>query len=213
MRRASKSQAGDPDRHYQLPHPDLVCVPPALIERTQADLLLHMSLWEQLGVQAGRLARDLADLEASGGCPSDLAQALSEAARMFLQSSPPPCARARNSDDDVYISSNPDLTSSSRGIVKGDCADIKSKGDLVDALESLGFMDARDFIKNHGQARVKAAVIYALSKPPKSITNLTGFIVRLVEKPGRIPAPDSIRGSRQTKPNYLGGRYGHMVQT
>jgi hypothetical protein len=172
-----------------------------------------MSLWEQLGLQAGKLARNLVDLEASGGCPDDLAQALSEAARMFLQSSPPPCARARNFDDDVSISSNPDLSSSSRGIVKGDVAEIKSEGDLVDALEDLGFFSARDFIHNHGQDRVKAAMIYALSKPPKSITNLTGLIVRLVEKPGYIPDPDPVRKSRQTKPNYLGGRYGHVVQT
>lgn len=213
MRRPSKSKAVDPDRHYQLPHPDLVCVPPSLMEDTRVNLSNYMSHWEQLGDDAVKLSRNLRDLEASGGCPDDLAQALSEAARMFLQSSPPPRACARNSDDDVYISSNPALSSSSRGIVKGDCADIKSKGDLVDALESLGFMDARDFIKNHSQDRVKAAVIYALSKPPKSITNLTGFIVRLVEKPGRIPDPAPGRGSRQTKPNYLGGRYGHVVQT
>jgi len=213
MRRPSKSRAVDPDRHYQLPHPDLVCVPPALIERTQADLLLYMSLWDQLGLQAGKLARDLADLEASGGCPNDLAQALSEAGRMFLQTSPPPCARARNTDDDVYISSNPDLTSSSNGGLLRGCADIKSKGDLIDALESLGLMGARDFIENHGQARVKAALLLALSKPPKSFTNLPGFIVRLVEKPGRIPSLDSIRRSRHTKPDYLGGRYGHVVQT
>lgn len=212
MRRSAARKQLNPDRNYQLPHPDLVCVPPSLIERTQDDLLLYMSHWEQLGDVAVKLARDLADLEASGGCPDDLAQALSEAARMFLKSFPPPRACARNTDDDVYISSNPDLSSSSRGIVKGDCADINSKGDLVQALESLGFIDARGFVAYHSQDRVKAAVIYALSKPPKSITNITGFIVRLVEQPGRIPAPDPVRGYRQTKPNYLGGRYGHMVQ-
>ncbi len=235
MRRPSKSLAVDPDRHYQLPHPDLVCVPPSLIERTQNDLLLYMSLWDQLGVQAGKLARDLADLEASGGCPGHLAQALSEAARMFLQSAPmigtthQPSVSDVNSpplngsphpslyppdDDDVDVSIDPDKRR--RRLEKGLSGGkprLDSKGDLVDALESLGFGAARDFIENHGQARVKEALLFTLSKPPKSIKNITGFIVRLVEKPGNIPRVPAMEELMDPNAKYHRGRYGKVVQS
>ena len=206
-----RTRAVDPDRHYQLPHPDLVSIPPALLEHTRVDLLSYIDLWERLGAAAEVLARDLRELESAGGCPDDLAAALLEAIQLWRGSTiARGRARAHIDDDDVSISTDPQ-TSSSNGGFLGGCAEISSKGDLVDRLHSLGFLDPRAFIDNHGQERVKAALLYALSKPPKSITNLTGFIVRLVEKPGKIPRPVSGKGPPDPD-RYVRGRYGHMVK-
>jgi hypothetical protein len=213
MRRPSKSRSVDPDRHYQLPHPDLVCVPPSLMEDTRVNLSNYMSHWEQLGDDAGKLSRNLRDLEASGGCPDDLAQALSWAISLYLQSG----AQNRGGkgvggrEDSAAVLTDIQIQrerthSSITGVVKGDAASQISAG-LVQYLQEIGYVGAADDVEKYGCVKVQAAIDFAKSRKIGTVRDLASYI--------RWSLAKGIFSEVPTQPlwKYKHGRYGHVVQT
>ena len=212
MGRSRKVQPSGPDGHYQLPHPDLICVPEELLDQTRRDLTAYIATWEKLGLQAAQMARDLADLERSGGCPPDLAAAIFDVVHNFGQlSTARPRARDVLDDDDVQVVEYR-ASSSSRGSCQRGVTQSHDTTTLVQHLDQLGFVRAQAFVARHGPQRVQQALDYLLSKSPQSILNPTGFLKILVESPEAIPKPYRKGTVKWLPTDYTGGKYGHVVQ-
>ena len=212
MRRPGKSRAVEPDRHYQLPHPDLVSVPPALLERTRQHLLSYMDLWERLGAVSAALARDLRELESAGGCPDDLAAALSWAVSLYLRSHDEvvkegETIEGKDSTTAVnrYTDRERDHSSSSAGVVKGGTPSDQVTA-LVRYLEEIGYRGAEEDIERYGLERMAAAVDYARSRKVLSVQDLARYVRWAVAR-GIVAAPPAPPQSK-----YFSGRYGHVVK-
>lgn len=79
---------------------------------------------------------------------------------------------------------------------------------LITDLQSVGFDMPMEYLAGKNLARVRAALDYALSKPPGEIKNVPGYIRFLVKSTGRIPKPlpDPVRNKHQS------GKYGQMAR-
>ena len=213
MRRPAARKKFNPDQNYQLPHPDLVCVPPSLMEDTRETLSLYMSLWEQLGLQAGKLAGNLRDIEASGGCPDDLAAALSWAISLYLQSGAQNHEgrgvggwKASTTAIDRSIDIEREHSSSSAGVVKGDAAAHISAA-LVHYLLEIGYVGAEEDVTKYGADQVQAAINYAKTRKISGIQGMARYIRWALAKGIVTEAP------LEPMERFKRGRYGHVVNT
>lgn len=213
MRSSTAKKQFDPDQNYQLPHPDLVCIPPSLMEDTRATLSLYMSLWEQLGDAAVKLAGNLRELEAAGGCPEDLAKALSWAASLYLQSGAQnPEGRgvggwkASTTTIDRSIDIEREHSSSSTGVVKGDAAAEISVA-LVHYLQEIGYVGAKEDVDKYGANQVQAAIDYAKTRKISGIQGMARYIRWALAKGIVSESPPNPISK------YKRGKFGHVVQT
>jgi hypothetical protein len=213
MRRPSKSRSVDPDRHYQLPHPDLVCVPPALIEDTRVNLSRYITHWEDLGVLAGKLARNLRDLEASGGCPEDLAQALSWAVSKYLLSFREEEERGEGVGGEVCVvgvnthtETEKGVNTHNAGVVKGEVQSAETTALLL-YLGGIGYQGAEGDLERWGLERFQGAINYVRSLPATNIQDLARYTrFALIKGLNAKPSPSPVH-------KYKRGPYGHVVQT
>jgi hypothetical protein len=213
MPRSSRAQAIGPDSHYQLPHPDLVTDPPSLLERTRFDLLRFQHLWEQLGLQARTLLVEVAELQAAGGCPPDLARAIQRAAATCL---PPDVHNLEEGEgeggvggvtdeDDVHLYHDHGVNIILMGEYEGVGDNEEER--LARILRGLKVANPILVIRQYGPRIVSEALENLFARPSGEVANPGAYLRAMLRnsKPRPAPMPVEIR--------YTRGKYGHVVNT
>ena len=213
MRRPSKSQAVDPDRHYQLASPVLVMDPPTLIERTLFDLARFKFLWEQLGNQARILRINVAELDARGGCPPELRESIDKALALCAQGGLEEQERRgvgglRDGDGvGIHIHNHPDdvvLNTIAGGMSEG--GEVEEER-LAKILGGINFASPIRIVRRYGPRVVSEALRQLYARPSGEVVNPGAYLRAILKRyaPAQDASPVELR--------FCNGKYGHVVQT
>jgi hypothetical protein len=212
MPQKTRTRAILPDRNFQLPHPDLVTDTPTPLERTQQDIAAFKHHWEQLGLQAQRLAQDLQDLEAAGGVPPDISAAIQRAINLCVLPDSEGYAheergvggRGGGGCGEVIHNHNQKMDTSTPGGYKGGADPLEEE--LVRKLFALHICNARLLVRRYGCQIVQESLDQLHARPSGSVANPGAYLCGILRKYS-IPAAPAPADNR-----YVRGKYGHLVK-
>lgn len=213
MPRTTRTRPAVPDSNYQIPHPQLVVESLPPLDRARYDLARFTHLWEQINLQARALIVDVADLEAAGGCPTDLAAELHRAIALIF----PPEIRGFEEeggvgeDDDDH--DHESLSSIDHGEYHNhDRGESEGGPDIQEErlAKILRGMDVRQpllMIRKYGPRVVSEALDKLHARPSGGVANPGAYLRAILRQYKPAPEP-AAAGNRYTR-----GKYGHLVRT